>query len=66
MNSDFKFQVLNMNNVNMNMFYSSCVMTCFNNDTTRIKIHGWRYDTRKIWAHLERNNVIRFNDQKSM
>ncbi len=25
----------------------------FNNDRMRIMIHGWRYNTRIIWAHFE-------------
>ncbi len=25
----------------------------FNNDMMRITIHGWRYNTRTIWGHLE-------------
>ncbi len=32
-----------------------------NNDTMRITEHGWRYNTRTIWAHLERFDTMQFN-----
>ncbi len=36
----------------------------FNNNTMCITIHGWWYDTRMTWAHLEWDVMIQFSDQK--
>ncbi len=39
-----------------------CVTIRFNYDTMRITIHGWWYDTRTMWAHLEWYGKIQWLD----
>ncbi len=31
---------------------------CFNSDAMCMMIHGWRYNTRMIWAHLQQYDII--------
>ncbi len=37
---------------------SGGVIIRFNNDTMGTTLRGWGYDTRTIWAYLERHDTI--------
>ncbi len=42
------------------------VTVCLNNDTMCITILGWGYDTKTIRTPLQRYDMIRLNDEKSI